>query len=269
MSSGDAHNSLPAREFLVDAETAGQRIDNFLSARLKGLPRARIYRILRRGEVRVNRGRIRQHYRLQVGDVVRVPPVRLAPPQPAARPPAQALRWLDDAMLYEHEGLLVLDKPAGVAVHGGSGISHGVIEALRAARPGARLLELVHRLDRDTSGCLMVATRRQALTGVHEALRVGRVRKEYLALLAGRWRGGARRVEAALRPWLPDHNRRFGLRYTRSPGRKRRCDFGCRRSHCRVSGIVGPLRRRRIGQQRVDLIAIMADGHALEIFRQS
>ena len=198
MSPEDGHKLLPAREFLVDDSHAGQRIDNFLSARLKGLPRARIYRILRRGEVRVNRGRIRQHYRLRLGDVVRVPPVRLAP-GPAHSAPSRAARArIEGAVLYEHHGLVVLDKPAGLAVHGGSGVRHGVIEALRAARPSARMLELVHRLDRETSGCLMVATRRSVLTGLHTQLREGRLEKVYLALLTGRWRGGARRVDAPL-----------------------------------------------------------------------
>jgi len=198
MGAEHSHNVLPAREFLVDEAHAGQRIDNFLSARLKGLPRSRIYRILRRGEVRVNRGRIRQHYRLQAGDVVRIPPVRLAAPGEPAPVPAGASRRIEDAVLYEHDGLLVVDKPAGMAVHGGSGVSHGVIEALRAARPDARMLELVHRLDRETSGCLMLATRRVVLTGLHEALRDGHTEKSYLALLAGRWHGGERMVDAPL-----------------------------------------------------------------------
>jgi 23S rRNA pseudouridine955/2504/2580 synthase len=189
---------LPAREFLIDERHAGQRIDNFLSTCLKGLPRARIYRILRRGEVRVNKGRIRQHYRLRAGDVVRVPPVRLAEPA-TPRPVPEGLRErIEDTVLYEHAGLLVLDKPAGMAVHGGSGVSHGVIETLRAARPGARMLELVHRLDRETSGCLMIASRRAVLTGLHDALRAGEVDKRYVALLVGRWKGGARRVDLPL-----------------------------------------------------------------------
>ncbi len=198
MVADDGHKLLPAREFLVDDSHAGQRIDNFLSARLKGLPRARIYRILRRGEVRVNRGRVRQHYRLRIGDVVRVPPVRLAPGASRSEPTRAARERIEEAVLYERAGLIVVDKPAGMAVHGGSGVRHGVIEALRAARPADRMLELVHRLDRETSGCLMLAARRAVLTGLHAELRAGSVEKRYLALLTGRWRGGARCVDAPL-----------------------------------------------------------------------
>jgi 23S rRNA pseudouridine955/2504/2580 synthase len=187
-----------ARELIIDEHHAGQRIDNFLISRLKGLPRTRIYRILRRGEVRVNKGRIRQHYRLKSGDVVRIPPLRMdASPQPRMAPKSlQAL--VEERVLFEDGGLIVLDKPSGVAVHGGSGRSHGVIEALRAARGPHQYLELVHRLDRDTSGCLMIAKRRSVLTALHAAFRRRTVKKRYLVLVKGRWRGGPREVEAAL-----------------------------------------------------------------------
>lgn len=198
--SGHSPDHVPARELTIDEHHAGQRIDNFLIARLKGLPRTRIYRILRRGEVRVNKGRIRQHYRLQHGDVVRIPPLRLAPSPTTERAPAAALRErVEECILFEDRGLIVLDKPSGVAVHGGSGRSHGVIEALRASRGDGRYLELVHRLDRDTSGCLMIAKRRSVLTALHAAFREGKVDKRYLVLVQGRWRGGARDVNAGLR----------------------------------------------------------------------
>jgi len=197
--SGHPSAHTAARELTIDERHAGQRIDNFLIARLKGLPRTRIYRILRRGEVRVNKGRIRQHYRLQHGDVVRIPPLRLSSPDPG-REPATALRERVEAcILFEDRGLIVLDKPSGVAVHGGSGRSHGIIETLRASRGERDYLELVHRLDKDTSGCLMIAKRRSVLTTLHGAFREGKVAKRYLVLVQGEWRGGARDVEARLR----------------------------------------------------------------------
>jgi 23S rRNA pseudouridine955/2504/2580 synthase len=187
-----------ARELVIDEHHAGQRIDNFLISCLKGLPRTRIYRILRRGEVRVNKGRIRQHYRLKHGDVVRIPPLRLdaGRPPPAAPQSLQAL--VEERILFEDRGLIVLDKPSGVAVHGGSGRSHGIIEALRAARGPRQYLELVHRLDRDTSGCLVIAKRRPVLTALHAAFRRRSVNKRYLVLVKGRWRGGPREVESSL-----------------------------------------------------------------------
>ncbi|MCU0971838.1 MAG: 23S rRNA pseudouridine(955/2504/2580) synthase RluC, partial [Gammaproteobacteria bacterium] len=178
---------------------AGQRIDNFLLRRLKGVPRSVIYRILRSGEVRVNSGRVAPAYRLEAGDVVRVPPVRVAAPRPAGTPEPGLARRLEAAVIHEDERLIVVDKPAGLAVHGGSGLSLGVIEALRALRPRERELELVHRLDRDTSGCLMLAKRRSALRLLHELQREGRIEKRYLALLAGRWDRDRADVDAPLR----------------------------------------------------------------------
>ena len=193
----EAHRS-PAHAITVDESASGQRIDNFLAAYLKGVPRTRIYRLLRRGEVRVNRGRVRQHYRLVPGDVVRIPPVGTAWPRPRRTPAETRQRAVERAILYEDDGLIVLDKPAGWAVHGGSGLDFGVIECLRAARPRARRLELVHRLDRDTSGCLLVAKSRGVLSSLHEALREERVRKGYLALVRGRFGSRRRRCEAPL-----------------------------------------------------------------------
>jgi 23S rRNA pseudouridine955/2504/2580 synthase len=186
----------------VSGEEAGQRIDNFLTRHLKGVPRSVIYRILRRGEVRVNSGRIPPRYKVHAGDRVRIPPVRVAPERPSATPGRQASE-LEGRILYETDRLLVIDKPAGLAVHGGSGIRHGIIEALRAQRPGAPYLELVHRLDRETSGCLMIAKRRSALRSLHEQLRGGRVTKRYLALAKGHWPEARRRVTAALRKNQP------------------------------------------------------------------
>ena len=168
----------------VDPELAGQRIDNFLMARVKGVPRSHLYRVLRRGEVRVNKARVKPSYRLQAGDLVRIPPLRRAETLATGQPPAAAGRSLAAAVLYEDDRLLVLDKPAGLAVHGGSGLAFGLIETLRLERPGAPL-ELVHRLDRETSGCLILSKRRSTLRDLHEALRDSAMDKRYLALLAG------------------------------------------------------------------------------------
>jgi len=168
----------------VDSESVGQRIDNFLVRHLKGVPRSHLYRVLRRGEVRVNKGRVKADYRLQAGDLVRLPPLRMSVPTQPVRAPERSLARLAAAVLFEDERLLVIDKPAGLAVHGGSGLSYGLIENLRQLRPGAEL-ELVHRLDRDTSGCLLVSKRRSTLRDLHQLLRDGDVEKRYLALILG------------------------------------------------------------------------------------
>ena len=186
----------------VGEDAAGQRVDNFLRKELPGLPRSRLYRLLRRGEVRVNGGRVRADHRLRAGDEVRVPPARLR--QPGAPPPAASARSLAERVLYEDARVLVVDKPAGVAAHGGSGIAHGAIERLRHARPDLPELALVHRLDRETSGCLVLAKRRSALRDLHEQFRAGVVEKNYLALVAGDWQLGERLVEA---PLLVRHRR--------------------------------------------------------------
>lgn len=191
-------SSASVRLLAVEGDEAGQRIDNYLMRVLKGAPRSLIYRILRRGEVRVNKGRVKPDYRIQAGDQVRVPPVSVTASAATPGRGAWAGQGLEDRILYEDARLLVVDKPAGMAVHGGSGVSFGVIEALRAARPEARFLELVHRLDRDTSGCLMIAKRRSELRTLHGLLRESVVEKRYLTLLRGHWEGGMRRVEAAL-----------------------------------------------------------------------
>ena len=162
----------------VGEESAEQRIDNFLLRQLKGVPKSHVYRVLRSGEVRVNSGRVKPDYRLQVGDKVRIPPVRVSTGKPKARP-------AEFPIVHEDEAILVVDKPTGVAVHGGSGVSFGVIESLRAARPQAKLLELAHRLDRDTSGLLIVCKKRRALVELHRMLRDGEVEKTYLAVVKG------------------------------------------------------------------------------------
>lgn len=193
----------------VEADDAGQRLDNYLLSRLKGVPRTRIYRLLRKGEVRVNKGRSNPAYRVQAGDVVRIPPIRRSGPAPASKPAAAVRQRLADRILFEDERLLVVDKPSGMAVHGGSGLSFGVIEALRAARPDDRYLELVHRLDRETSGCLLVARRRSYLRSLHSLLRAGDIEKRYLALVRGQWHLGSR----TLRDKVRTHSRRGGERH--------------------------------------------------------
>ncbi|HJN50021.1 MAG: 23S rRNA pseudouridine(955/2504/2580) synthase RluC [Pseudomonadales bacterium] len=186
----------------IGPESDGQRIDNFLITRLKGVPKSRIYRLIRKGEVRLNSGRVKPDRRLQEGDRVRIPPVRMSRSEPGPtftdRQSVRLARQLEERILHEDDRLLVINKPAGMAVHGGSGISHGVIEALRALRPRASYLELVHRLDRDTSGCLLIAKRRSALRQLHENLRNNSLRKVYVALLAGRFPRGRKQLSAPL-----------------------------------------------------------------------
>ncbi|MCG8669901.1 MAG: 23S rRNA pseudouridine(955/2504/2580) synthase RluC [Pseudomonadales bacterium] len=190
----------PSVRFLEVAEDSeGQRIDNYLLKQLKGVPKSAIYRVLRKGEVRVNKKRIKPDYRLQLGDLVRIPPIRVQPK--AEVPPVgdRLKKLIEDAILYEDDALIVVNKPSGVAVHGGSGVSFGVIEILREMRPQAKFLELVHRLDKDTSGCLMVAKKRSMLKELHHRLRdEGGIEKRYVALVCGRWKGKQHRVEAPL-----------------------------------------------------------------------
>ncbi len=183
----------------ITAENAGQRIDNFLRTQLKGVPKSMIYRILRKGEVRVNKKRVKPEYKLEDGDEIRVPPVRVAErEEQAVSPKLDKVAALANAILYEDDYLLVLNKPAGTAVHGGSGLSFGVIEGLRALRPEARFLELVHRLDRDTSGILLVAKKRSALRALHEQLREKGMQKDYLALVRGDWPSHLKVIQAPL-----------------------------------------------------------------------
>ncbi len=182
---------------VIDDSHAGQRLDNFLISQLKGLPKSRIYRLLRKGEVRVNKSRCKPDYRLEVGDELRLPPVRLAA-RAGIQPARVDLSWLEKAIVYEDEALMVVNKPSGLAVHGGSGISLGLIEALRQLRPKAKFLELVHRLDRDTSGLILVAKKRAALVDLHAQLRGSNMDKRYLALVAGCWQGKALMVQAPL-----------------------------------------------------------------------
>ena len=195
--------SAQVRLITISDEEADQRIDNFLLRICKGVPKSHIYRVLRSGEVRVNKGRIDQTYRLKEGDVVRIPPVRVAEKSSHSVPGAEFKILLEDAHL------LVIDKPAGVADHGGSGISYGVIEQLRASRPDAKFLELVHRLDRETSGILLLAKKRSALTNLHEQIREGELDKRYLTLVRGDWQNTRQHIKLPLFKYnTPDGERR-------------------------------------------------------------
>ncbi|HJU20868.1 MAG TPA: RluA family pseudouridine synthase [Casimicrobiaceae bacterium] len=185
----------------VGDDAAGQRIDNFLLRALKGVPKSHIYRILRSGEVRLNKGRVGPERRLVSGDVVRIPPIRTAVTPRTRTQPARPLAF-EPALLHEDDWLIAIDKPAGVAVHGGSGVALGLIERLRASRPDARFLELVHRLDRETSGVLLVAKKRAALTELHRQLRDGEIDKRYLVLVRGPWRDATREVNMPLHKFV-------------------------------------------------------------------
>ncbi|MCX7197934.1 MAG: RluA family pseudouridine synthase [Proteobacteria bacterium] len=188
---------------IVDESSVNQRLDNFLLKMLKGVPKSHVYRILRRGEVRVNGQRAQPERKLLLDDKVRVPPVRLGASTSSTAPRnGGEAQVLGAHVIYEDDWLLVLDKPSGWAVHGGSGVARGVIEQLRAERPTAKFLELVHRIDRDTSGLLLLAKKRSTLTALHEDLREGRVTKHYRVLAHGTWRKGRRMVEAALQETL-------------------------------------------------------------------
>ncbi|MCG7988650.1 MAG: 23S rRNA pseudouridine(955/2504/2580) synthase RluC [Candidatus Thiodiazotropha weberae] len=193
-------NSSTVRFIDITQEEAGQRIDNYLIRQLKGAPKSYVYRILRKGEVRVNKGRVKAHYKLKCGDSVRLPPMRLsARAEQRGRIPDNLLDLLRSAVVYEDERILVVNKPSGLAVHGGSGVSLGVIEILRQLRSGEKHLELVHRLDRDTSGCLLLSKKRSALRTLHELIRENRIDKRYLALLHGSWRKGVQTVDMPLK----------------------------------------------------------------------
>jgi len=189
--------SAAVRLITIDAAQAGQRLDNFLLRICKGVPKSHLYKAVRAGEVRINKGRIAVSHRLNEGDVVRIPPLRL----PAVTP-TRTIPKAEFASVYEDDAVFVIDKPAGVAVHGGSGVSFGVIEQLRASRPEARFLELAHRLDRETSGLLILAKSRKALLGLHAMFRAGQGRKHYLALVEGDWVNGRQHLRQPLHKYL-------------------------------------------------------------------
>ena len=231
----------------ISEEEAGQRIDNFLLRICKGVPKSHIYRVLRSGEVRVNKGRIDQLYRLAEGDVVRIPPIRVAETS------VQVVPKLEFPILYEDPYLLIIDKPAGVAVHGGSGVSYGVIEQLRSSRPEAKFLELVHRLDRETSGILLIAKKRTALTNLHEQMRDGVTDKRYYTLIAGDWKNARQHVKLPLHKYTTaDGERRVRVQ---ADGMASHTIFSLKKKYQRFALLEAELKTGRTHQIRVHLSA--------------
>ncbi|MCB1959570.1 MAG: RluA family pseudouridine synthase [Rhodocyclaceae bacterium] len=239
--------NLEVRHVTVDELSAGQRIDNYLVRVLKGVPKSHIYRLLRSGQVRVNGGRATQTYRLALDDVLRIPPVRISA-SPAGRvvPAGQAL-----PVIFEDDALLIVDKAAGLAVHGGSGVSFGVIEQLRSQRPEARLLELAHRLDRETSGLLIVAKKRSALSALHEMMRAGAVEKHYVTVVSGRWMNARQHIRTPLFKYLSaDGERRVRVQ---DDGKPAHSIVTLRRRWASVSELGVELKTGRTHQIRVHL----------------
>ena len=232
----------------VDESGEGQRIDNFLLRLLKGVPKSHVYRILRGGEVRVNKKRIDQTYRLKPGDLLRIPPIRVA----EKHEPEQAyIPAVEFPILYEDDALLAVNKPSGVAVHGGSGVSFGVIEQMRRARPQAKFLELVHRLDRETSGVLLLAKKRSALTGLHEIMREGNSDKRYFALVLGQWRNARQHVKLPLHKFdTPQGEKRVMVR---EDGQAAHTIFTLQKSWPDFSLLEAELKTGRTHQIRVHL----------------
>jgi len=242
---------------LIGPETAGQRLDNFLFRHLKGVPKSRIYRMLREGEVRVSGHRAKPEYKLAEGDVVRIPPVRVAEREPPS-PMGAFSQPLLERVIYRDDALLVIDKPAGQAVHGGSGVSLGVIEQLRLELPRVRFLELAHRLDKETSGVLVLALKRSALVELHRMLRAGEMRKHYLALATGLWRDPLRHVKLPLQRYLnEDGERRVAVD---DEGQRAHTIFRLVRRYAACSLLEAELKTGRTHQIRVHLAAL---GHAI------
>lgn len=236
----------------IGEEAAGQRIDNFLIKHLKGVPKSHIYRLIRGGEVRVNSKRIAADYRLQMEDKIRIPPVRLAQkPQAAVATGRKGDERLQKAIIYQDDALLVVDKPSGMAVHGGSGISQGVIEQLRFDFPEAKFLELVHRLDRETSGVLLVAKKRSALVALHQAMRDGQVDKRYLCLVKGQWHNERQHVKFPLHKFLTQDGERRVM--VRDDGQTAHTIFTLQRSWHDFSLLEAELKTGRTHQIRVHL----------------
>ena len=231
----------------IDESGAAQRIDNFLFKHLKGVPKSHIYRILR-GEVRVNKKRVDQTYRLKQGDLLRIPPVRVAERHEMVQPSIPAVEF---PIIYEDDALIAVNKPAGVAVHGGSGVSFGVIEQMRNARPQAKFLELVHRLDRETSGVLLLAKKRSALTAMHEIMREGNSDKRYLTLVLGQWKNARQHVKLPLHKYdTPQGEKRVMVR---EDGQASHTVFALQKSWPEYSLLEAQLKTGRTHQIRVHL----------------
>ena len=194
----------------IDEEHHGQRIDNYLFTQLKGVPKSRVYRILRKGEVRINKKRVKAEYKLQNGDNLRIPPIRVSPKdEPLDIGKLNKVQNLESSIIHETNQYILMNKPSGIAVHGGSGLSFGLIEALRALRPREKFLELVHRLDKDTSGCLLIAKRRTYLIHFQDQLRKRTMKKEYVAIVTGNWDNNNNRITVALKKNQPASGERY------------------------------------------------------------
>ncbi|WP_392562828.1 23S rRNA pseudouridine(955/2504/2580) synthase RluC [Orbus sturtevantii] len=199
MTSQTPQKQLQVQLVTISSNNEGQRIDNFLITQLKGVPKSMIYRILRKGEVRVNKKRVKPEYKVNLGDEVRIPPVRVAEKiEHHLSPKLDKIAMLEQTIIYEDDCIIAINKPSGIAVHGGSGLSFGVIEGLRVLRPEAKFLELVHRIDRETSGILLIAKKRSTLKSLHEQLRLKQVSKDYLALVKGDWSSACKVIQAPL-----------------------------------------------------------------------
>lgn len=247
---GDTLNPASVNKVVIDENSAGQRVDNFLTRLLRGVPKSHIYRIVRSGEVRVNSKRVEASHKLAVDDQVRIPPVRTAV-KPAAQSAGPASARLEHTILFEDEALLVINKPAGLAVHGGSGISRGVIEQFRLERPQAKFLELVHRLDRETSGILLLAKKRAALVALHEAIRNNQTDKRYLILVHGVWPDQKKRVTMPLQKYvLPSGERRVSVQ---PDGQHSETVFHLRQQFAEFSLLEAQLVTGRTHQLRVQL----------------
>ncbi len=232
----------------IDESGEAQRIDNFLFRLLKGVPKSHVYRILRGGEVRVNKKRVNQTYRLKLGDQLRIPPIRVAEKHAVASAYIPAVEF---PIIYEDEALLVINKPAGTAVHGGSGVSFGVIEQLRQARPQAKFLELVHRLDRETSGVLLLAKKRSALTAMHEIMREGNSDKRYFTLVLGQWKNAKQHVKLPLHKFdTPQGEKRVVVR---EDGQASHTVFALHKNWAEFSLLEAQLKTGRTHQIRVHL----------------
>lgn len=245
----NSNPKVQVRFITVDERGDGQRIDNFLLRELKGVPRTLVYRLLRKGEVRVNKGRAKPGRKLLLGDVVRIPPVRLPNATSSGTPAHWQLEKIEKSVLYEDDLLLILNKESGLAVHGGSGISFGAIELLRASRPNQKALELAHRLDRDTSGCLMLAKKRSALRTLQQLQRENRVQKRYLALLDGRWRKDKQQVKVPLKK----NTLKSGERLVRvdAAGKEAHTDFRVLKRFAHATLVEATLKTGRTHQIRV------------------